>query len=130
MDATAALSRLLVEWRRLTDRESQALISGDWCEVPELQSRKAQLQAEIQRLLAPTGATPFGEPHRSRGMEGKFDSTVSELITLERRNGDLLAEKRKCRLAESERLALTLRDLQGVRRAYGPSRGPRWQSYS
>ena len=124
------MTRALAEWRRLTGLESQAILSGDWREVPELQGRKAQLQAEIQRLLAPAVATPFAEPHRSRGMEGKFDAAVSELIALERRNGDLLAEKRKCRLAESERLALTLRNLQGVRRAYGSSRSPHWQSYS
>jgi hypothetical protein len=63
-------------------------------------------------------------------MEPGIDATVSELIALEGRNADLLAVKRHRRQAESERLALTLRDLHGVRRAYGSSRGPHWQSYS
>ena len=63
-------------------------------------------------------------------MEPGVQAAVGELITIERRNADLLAAKRHRRQAESERLALTLRDLHGVRRAYGSSRGPHWQSYS
>jgi hypothetical protein len=130
MNAAAELGFALAEWRQMTDFESEAILSDNWQEVAEQQSRKAQLQIELGRLLALACTTPFSQAHTSRAMEGKFDSAVSELMVLERRNGDLLATKRRCREAELERLAMTLRDLQGVRRAYGSVRGPHWQSYS
>ena len=55
---------------------------------------------------------------------------VGELLALERRNGDLIAAKRNRRQTESERLAGTLLDLHGIRRAYGSGRDCHWQSYS
>ena len=119
MDATADLTRALAEWRRLTDLERLAILGDDWPGLAEQQTRKAQLQAEIQSALA-----------LFPGTERQFSSAVGELLALERRNGELLAEKRIRRQAESERLAGTLLSLHGVRRAYGSSRGIHWQSYS
>jgi hypothetical protein len=130
MDATADLTRVLAEWRRLTNLEGEAILGDDWHGLAEQQIRKERLQAEIQSALELDGATPSTQARISRGTEPMFDSAVGELMALERRNGDLLAEKRIRRRAESERLARTLLDLQGVRRAYGSSRGPHWQSYS
>jgi hypothetical protein len=130
MNTTADLKFWLAEWRKLTDLESKAILSDNWQEVAEQQSRKAQLQEELGRVLALARATPSPQAHTSAAMAGKFDSAVNELMALEMQNGDFLAAKRKCRQAELERLAMTLRDLHGVRRAYGSSRGPHWQSYS
>ena len=130
MDATADLTRALAEWRRLTNLEGEAILGGDWHGLAEQQTRKAQLQPAIQSALALVRATPSAEACTFSEVERKFDSTVGELIALERRNGDLLVAKRNRRQAESERLSRTLHDLQGVKRAYGSSRGPHWQSYS
>jgi hypothetical protein len=130
MDATADLTLALAEWRRLTALESEAILNDNWQEVADQQSRKARLQAEIQRVLRMACSPQFPQALSSWAMQGRFDSTVSELMALERHNGNLLAAKRKRRQAESERLAMTLRDLQGVRRAYGGSQGAYWQSYS
>jgi len=130
MDATADLARALAEWRRLTHLEGEAIRSDNWRGLAEHQARKAQLEEEIRRALALARATSAVPTHASRKMEPGVDATVSELIALEGRNAELLAVKRHRRQAESERLALTLRDLHGVRRAYGSSRGPHWQSYS
>jgi hypothetical protein len=130
MNVTAEVGFALAEWRRLTELEREAILSDNWQEVTEQQSRKTQLQAELGRLLALACATPFPQAHTFRAIDGKFDSAVSELMALERQNGDVLAAKRKCRQAELKRLVMTLRDLQGVRRAYGSSRGSLWQSYS
>ena len=130
MDATADITRALTEWRRLTDLEGEAILADNWHGVAEHQAQKAQLQSEIQRALALLRAAQSDQAHSSPGMEAKFDSLVSELKALERRNGDLIAAKRQGRQAESERLTLTLHDLHGVRRAYGSNRDPQWQSYS
>ena len=130
MDATVDLAHALAEWRRLTNLEGEAILSDNWHGIAEHQARKAQLEGEIQHALALARITPAASAHNSREMEPGVQAAVGELITIERRNADLLAAKRHRRQAESERLALTLRDLHGVRRAYGSSRGPHWQSYS
>ena len=130
MAATPDLARALAEWRQLTHLEGEAILSDNWRGLAEHQARKAQLEKEIQHALALVRATPAPLTHPSMPMEPGVDATISELIALEERNADLLAVKRHRRQAESERLALTLRDLHGVRRAYGSNRGPHWQSYS
>jgi hypothetical protein len=130
MDAPVDLAHALAEWRRLTHLEGEAILSDNWQGIAEHQARKAQLEGEIQHALALVRSAPAAPTHPSRKMEPGVDATVSELIALEGRNAELLAVKRHQRQAESERVALTLRDLHGVRRAYGSSRGPHWQSYS
>jgi hypothetical protein len=130
MDATADLTRALAEWRRLTKLEGEAILGDDWQGLAEQQTRKAQLQPEIQSALELVRATPSAQVQASREVERQIDFAVGELMALERRNGDLLVAKRSRRQAESERLSRTLHDLQGVKRAYGSSRGPHWQSYS
>jgi hypothetical protein len=128
MDPTAELTRALAEWHRLTELEGEAIRSDNWIEVAEQQGRKERLQGEI--LLAIVRATPSSEAHNSREVERRLDSAVGELMKLERCNRDLLAVKRSRHQSESKGLLQTLHDLQGVRRAYGSSRGPHWQSYS
>ena len=128
MPSTHDLAPLLTEWRLLSEQEGNAIARDDWRRLAEHQARKTQLQAQITRLIkapdspAPTAAS---EPE-SPALAG----TVRELITLEERNRDDLAAK--CHLRHTERLSATrtLQDLQHVRRAYGPTRGALWQSYS
>jgi hypothetical protein len=128
MDPTADLTRALAEWRRLTELEGEAIRSDNWLEVAEQQGRKERLQKEIP--LAMVRAAPSPEGHNFREVERRFDSEVSELMKLESCNRDLIAAKRNRYQSESESLVQTLHDLHGVRRAYGSSRGPHWQSYS
>jgi hypothetical protein len=114
----------------LTDLEREAILGDDWPGLAEQQTRKAQLQAEIQSALKLAHATPSAQGQGSLSLERAFEPVVGELMALERRNGELLAEKRTRRQGEADRLAGTLHDLHGVRRAYGSSQGARWQSYS
>jgi len=127
---TTELSRALAEWRRLTALEGQAIQTGNWQQVAEHQARKSQVQADIQHALSLPRATPFAPRHVPLETETEANSAVRELIELEQRNADLLAEKRSRHQAESARLTRTLRDLGGVRRAYGCSHGAHWHSYS
>ena len=83
MDATANLTCALAEWRRLTDLEGEAILGDDWPGLAEQQTRKAQLQPEIQSALALVRANPSAEAHTSPEVERKFDSTVGELMALE-----------------------------------------------
>jgi hypothetical protein len=130
MDATFDLARVLAEWRRLTHLEGEAILGDNWRGLAEHQTRKTQLKSEIQRALASFCTIPSAQAHTHRTAEGEFDSVVGELMALERHNGDLIAAKRNRRQTESERLAGTLLDLHGIRRAYGSGRDCHWQSYS
>jgi hypothetical protein len=130
MDVIADLTRALAKWRRLTELESEAILIDNWPGAAAQQTQKEQLQAEIQRTLASALVTPSPQDRASGAMEFELDSVVSELMALERRNCERLAAKRDHRQCEAERLAQILHDLQGVRRAYGSSRRPHWQSYS
>jgi molecular chaperone GrpE (heat shock protein) len=127
MNATADLIRLFAEWRRLTERESQAILSDDWKGAARHQNQKEQLQEEMTRAIErirSSDESASGEEQR------RFHSVASELAALETRNRDLLRDKRQRRQAEVERLNQTTRDLHGVRRAYGSNTAPHWQSYS
>jgi hypothetical protein len=130
VDATAELTQALAEWRRLTDAEREAIVSDNWNRVAEQQDRKKQLQAQVQHTLALARALPAAGTDSSWAPESELDSVIGELIAMERHNAELIVAKRSRRQAEAARMTRTLLDLQGVRRAYGSSRGPHWQSYS
>ena len=128
MTDTGQTMDLLTEWRRLTERETHAILAGDWKGVSDQQSRKQQLMQEIAQLKA---SARTADSARASGLEGRsLDSLVAELMTLEARNRDLLSTQHQNAQVELHRLNRTARNLQGVRRAYGRNGVHQWQSYS
>ena len=130
MRGIADLTRLLEEWRRLTESEGQAILGDNWNGVAECQARKARLQGEVTGVLQIMRATISGPENSPPAPQSQFDSRVRELMGLENRNRDLLAARRAARQVESQRLTRATRDLQRVRGAYGMDRRPCWQAYS
>jgi hypothetical protein len=128
MQSHAELMRLLADWRELTHFESDAILRDDWNGLADHQARKAQLQEEITGVLAPSALA--GREHRSIVEQHGLERMVRELVALETANHDRLAARRLNRSPELQRLGRTARDLQCMRRAYGPGRDPYWQSYS
>jgi hypothetical protein len=122
------LTRALKEWRSLSERERDAILNDNWSGLAEHQARKSELQEEIRRALG-LAAAPLDGPHAFREAGG-LDAVVLELIALEKRNGELLAAKRRQHETQAGNMGQTLRDLHGVRRAYGVNRGSHWHSYS
>ena len=128
MDTAADLMSVLAEWRRLTEREAQAILNDDWKNVAEQQQRKAQLREAIDRARESAGAA---RPTNERdGGEDKLKAVVTELVALETRNRDVLSAKRQGWQAELERVNGAVRNLRGVRRTYGGVHSHRWHSYS
>ena len=128
MDTAADLMSVLAEWRRLTEREAQAILNDDWKNVAEQQQRKAQLREAIDRARESAGAA---RPTNERdGGEDKLKAVVTELVALETRNRDVLSAKRQGWQAELERVNGAVRNLRGVRRTYGGIQSHRWHSYS
>jgi hypothetical protein len=130
MNTTPDLLSVLAEWRNLTEREAQAILNDDWKKVAEQQQRKLQLREEISRARELAGAARTTSDTAGGGDEDKLNAIVSELVALETRNRDALQTKRQSRQAELARVNETVRNLHGVRRAYGGNHSHRWHSYS
>jgi Tfp pilus assembly protein PilV len=130
MDAAADLMSVLAEWRKLTERETQAILNDDWENVAEQQQRKAQLREAINRAREWAGAARATGERSGSGWEDKLKAVVTELVALETRNRDVLSAKRQGWQAELERVNVTVRNLRGVRRTYGGVHSHRWHSYS
>lgn len=125
MNATAALLELLLEWRRRTVCEHQAILQNDWHGILEHQEAKKALRTHLEPLLEPRRGSDWAQS------EGESLKTLAfELMALEARNRDLLSAKCQSRRAELQCLSESARNLQGVRRAYGTAIRSRWQSYS
>ena len=130
MDTPADLMSVLAEWRRLTEREAQAILIGDWKNVAEQQERKAQLREPITRARELAGAAQATNEKAGGGGEDKLKAFVTELVALETRNRDVINAKRQGCQAELDRVNETVRNLRGVRRTYGGFHSHRWHSYS
>jgi hypothetical protein len=126
MNPTAELTRLLAEWRRLAELSWQAILRERWPELARHQKDKALLRPQINRVLEQVRA---GRP-ASRAAADPFGPTASELIALEKRNGDALRAKCRSKREELQAVNQTIRNLQGVRRAYGKLNSHLWESYS
>jgi hypothetical protein len=130
MNAAAELTRLLAEWRRLTELEWQAILQDHWPELAGHQQDKARLRPHISRALEQVRA---GQPARQTTVEpvaDPFRAAVSELMALQKRNSEALQAKCRSKRAELQSLSQTIRNLQGLRRAYGGPKAHLWQSYS
>jgi hypothetical protein len=130
MDTSADLMSVLAEWRRLTERETQAILNDDWKNVAEQQQRKAQLREAINRAREWAGAARATGERAGSGGGDKLKAVVAELVALETRNRDVLSAKRQGWQAELERVNVAVRNLRGVRRTYGGVHSHRWHSYS
>ena len=120
------MAGLLEQWRRLTEAEGEAIRTGAWPSVKELQGAKVGLQRDINAAMEKwkrenPGAAPWKHPFRRE---------VDRLISLEVRNSELLAQQQQrlqLEKASSERSLLTLRKVQS---SYAQKPETGWNSYS
>jgi hypothetical protein len=124
------LAGLFSDWRETTRAEAEAIVSGSWADLDRHQNRKRQLKQQIvdcteawQRRWPMTGET-------QADYEREFRPLVAELISLETRNGALLASQREAANGEIQCLDRTSQTLRGVQRAYGAAPEMQWTSYS
>ena len=130
MHKAAELMRLLADWRRLTEAEGRAISGGNWSGVADQQAQKLQLQQEITRVLEQPALISGTEEGPCSVGQAELHPLVRDLMALEIRNRNLVVAKREDCQPESQRLARSVRHLQVMRRAYGVSSDPRWESYS
>jgi hypothetical protein len=130
MSACATLLELYQEWRKWTEFEGEAILENDWPKVKRCQAAKTELQPRILEVT-----TEAQEECARTGMDRKaFDkqvrSRVNELIYLETRNGEFLAEQKQRAQAEWAALERSARNLPRIHKQYTRPSAAVWESYS
>ncbi|HEY6226213.1 MAG TPA: hypothetical protein VI282_03720 [Verrucomicrobiae bacterium] len=130
MSDCATLLELYQEWRKWTETEGEAILSNDWRQVSRCQAAKTELQPRIlkQTDLAQAECARDGIDRKS--FEKQVRSRVNELIYLETRNAEFLAEQRESTRAEYDALERSGRNLPKIQRRYASGAGAGWESYS
>lgn len=110
-------------WRRLTEREGDAIRAGDWGLMEQSQRAKEELKRELVGRNEPS-------PEGGHEFELLDRPVVAELIRLEHENHALLCARKLEVEAELATLQGSSRALQGLHRAYGSKAAGAWGSYS
>jgi len=128
--ALSAVRAYYEQWRTLTEAEGDAIHSGLWKKVEQLQETKRQLQElilgatrELRVECARAGAD-------AAAVEQQLHGLVEQLVQLESRNGQSLAEQLHQTQAQLQQLDAAGRNLNQIRRAYGHAREANWESFS
>jgi hypothetical protein len=129
MTARSRLFDAYSEWRRWTVEEGEAIRVSDWPRVRSCQRAKMELQPRIMRFTddARTETKTAGDDWLA--VEVRLRSEVADLIDLETRNGQTLAQVRCLARAEQADLDRSSRQLRQVR-SYAPVTQTAWSSYS
>jgi DNA mismatch repair ATPase MutS len=131
MSARNDLLNLYREWSKLTEAEGLAIRSASWPEVQHYQDAKYQLQAQIVSATELVHAELALDPRQSQEVNREFRSLLAELIQLEQRNSQWLAEQRQNAEAEMAVVNQSSRNLRQVHKAYNKACGAAaWNSYS
>jgi hypothetical protein len=130
MKARTELFATYAEWRRWTEIEGAAIEAANWPRVQECQDAKHQLRPRII-----TGNDDARQECTRLGlnladMDQDVRKVIAELITLETRNGEVLALKRQETENQRAELECTHRNLRRIRRSYGAARDTVWSSLS
>ncbi len=98
MDPRQRINALLKQWLEMTHAESQAIQSGDWPALRNIQSAKADLRPPLGRAVEQWRAENPAE-----AAANPFRAEVTQLLALETQNANLLAA-RKHRARQKKRL--------------------------
>jgi hypothetical protein len=130
MSAQANLLQLYKEWRSLTEQEREGIESGNWRQVRQCQSAKSELQPRILRETQETHQEWSRSGADRSLLEKQVRSVVNELIYLESRNGEFIAEQRQRAQSDFDELNKSGRTLGKVHKTYAPNAPIAWESYS
>lgn len=130
MSAQAELFGLYEEWRSLTNAEREAIEAFDWNKVTQCHSAKADLQSRIVRQTQLANDESNGDLLARTAVDTRVRSVINELIYLETRNGEFLADAKKRTQDELNSLERSGRNLGRIQRQYSQSAAAAWESYS
>jgi len=133
MSAHAILLGLYREWRALTGAEREAIEANDWRRVKICQTAKSDLQPKILRETQEAQKEWARNRQDRAALEKELRSLINELIYLETRNGEFIAQQRASAEEEFLTLERSGRNLHNIQRRYVPETGRTaiaWESYS
>jgi hypothetical protein len=119
-DDESVLLAQLLEWRRVTEAESEAIRNGRWDQLLGLQAIKSRLRQEMD---APQTGLRESDWVAARRLAG-------ELIEMERANHQLLAERREQAVAERNSVDVARANLKRLQTRFVTRPGSTWQCYS
>jgi hypothetical protein len=130
MSAQANLLDLYRDWRTWTESECEAIQAGDWRRVKACQVKKAELQPRILRETQEAQTECVANGVDRSAMEKKVRSVVNELIYLETRNGEFIADQHSRTEQELAEMDRSGRNLSRIQKIYAPGAAAAWESYS
>ena len=130
MSANNDLLDLFQEWRALTEAEGQAIQSATWPEVTRCQDAKSQLQTRLIATHELLQAELKASGLDAEAYDPRYRQVVAELIRLEQRNSEWLADQYQQADQQRNDLARASRNLRQVHRAYARTASANWHSYS
>jgi len=129
-NALSGLRAYYEQWRSLTEAEGEAIRSGLWQQVGQLQESKRQLQEMILSATRELRAECARCGVDAAVVEQQLHSLVEQLVQLESRNGQSLAEQLHQSHTQLQQLEGAGHKLDQIRRAYCPTREANWESFS
>lgn len=130
MSACTTLLDLYQDWRRWTEAEGEAILEGNWGQVKRCQAAKSELKPRILQQTEAAQAECAETGIDRRSFDKQVRSRVNELIYLETRNGEFLAQQRREAEAEMAALERSRRNITKIHRQYSSGPGMAWESYS
>lgn len=121
MSTERQLAEAYGEWRHLAEIEGEAITTHNWTLVAASQKALQQLQERISRL-SPAARKEWSKSGTERTLkEQALETTIRELIGLERRNQTLLSGLCEVARVKREQLSQASRNLKQIQRSYGAS---------
>src|SRR5687767_8289793 len=130
MSACAKLLDSYQEWRRCTHAEGEAILEGDWPKVKRCQATKTELQPRILKETLEAQKECERDGINRPAFDRQVRSLVNELIYLETRNGEMLAEQKTSLRTEYDALERSGRNLNRIHKQYATGAASAWESYS
>lgn len=129
MSAECDLTNAYQEWRRLAEAEGEAIGECNWGLVSACQTALKQLQERITRLSA--AARKEWSKSGDRTVKEKIlNTTIHELIHIERRNQTLLEAIKETARAKIAQVNLAGQNLKQIQRSYGSVHPPADTAFS
>ena len=130
MSASTELFGTYEAWREWSEAEGDAIRQLDLPLVAHCQQAKQMLQARIINLTQEAQAEWTRVGRDVAEAQREIRAVIQELILIETRNGEDLAEQRHNARAQCATLDQSTRNLRRVRESYAPVAAPAWNSYS
>ena len=130
MNAETALLETYQEWQHWAQSEGDAIQAGDWARVAHCQNALHQLQVRIPAAVQAAQAEWSQPGAGGQAREDKCRRVVAELIALETRNGQWLANQRDAMQGRLDDLDRSTSNLKRVQQTYSPGCAPAWTSFS